>query len=74
MSLTNQSAGTNRTARRPRPSEADLVRARREGTNLAGDIPPARPAEPEKPLLRDPVLARSVDLIKALAVVRQSRP
>ncbi len=35
---------------------------------------PARAAEPQKPVIRDPVLARAVDLIKGLAVVRQSRP
>jgi hypothetical protein len=31
-------------------------------------------AEPQKPVLRDPVLARAVDLVKGLAVVRESRP
>ena len=74
LSLTNQPGGTNRPGRRPRPSEADLVRARREGTNLDAETLSSRPAEPEKPLIRDPALARSVDLIKALAVVRQARP
>ena len=32
-----------------------------------------RIVEPEKPLLRDPALARAVDLLKGLAVVRASR-
>jgi hypothetical protein len=35
---------------------------------------PARAAEPQKPVIRDPVLARAVDLIKGLAVVHQSHP
>jgi hypothetical protein len=38
------------------------------------DSAPARAAEPQKPVIRDPVLARAVDLIKSLAVVRKSRP
>jgi hypothetical protein len=73
-SATNQLDGTNRPARRPRATEADLVRARRDGTNLDTELPSARDAEPEKPLIRDPALARAVDLLKGLAVVRQSRP
>ncbi|TAK90310.1 MAG: hypothetical protein EPO07_20480 [Verrucomicrobia bacterium] len=63
---------TNRPPRRPRITEADLVRERREGTNIA-DFTPARDREPEKPQLRDPALARAVDLLKALAVVRKGR-
>lgn len=35
---------------------------------------PARAAEPQKPVIRDPVLGRAVDLIKGLAVVHQSHP
>jgi hypothetical protein len=38
------------------------------------DSAPARAAEPQKPAMRDPVLARAVDLIKGLAIVRESRP
>jgi len=68
--------GTNATRRRG-PSEADLVRARREGTSLEftqflADASPER-TDPEKPVVRDPVLARALDLIKGLAVVRQFR-
>ena len=73
QSLTNQPAGTNRVARRPRMTEADLVRARREGTNLDGELPEPRMVEPAKPLVRDPALARALDLLKGLAVVRASR-
>jgi C-terminal processing protease CtpA/Prc len=64
--------GTNRQIRRPRVSEADLVRERREGTNLnLEDFTAARDRESPKPLIRDPVLARAVDLLKGLAVVRR---
>jgi hypothetical protein len=31
-------------------------------------------SRPQKPVLRDPVLARAVDLVKGLAVVREARP
>ena len=50
-------------------SEADLVRAKiKDGDENAG-LPTARQAEPPKPFIRDPVLARAVDLIKGLAIV-----
>jgi hypothetical protein len=53
-------------------SEADLVRAKiKDGDEDEDTAPAARPAPP-KPVIRDPVLARAVDLIKGLAVVRQS--
>jgi hypothetical protein len=71
LSLTNQPAGTNR-ARRTRYNEAELVRERREGSAFDVELS-ARDNEPEKPLVRDPVLARALDLLKGLAVVRQSR-
>jgi C-terminal processing protease CtpA/Prc len=65
---------TNRPPRRPRISEADLVRERRDGTNLnTDDFTAVRDREPEKPLIRDPALARAVDLLKGLAVVRRAR-
>ena len=52
-------------------SEADLVREKiKDGDEDEGSAP-SRPAEPQKPFIHDPVLARAVDLIKALAVVRQ---
>jgi len=68
-----QAPGTNRVTRRPRPTEADLVRAKREGLPLDAELPGLREREPEKPLIRDPVLARAVDLLKGLAVVRRVR-
>ena len=54
-------------------SEADLVRARIKDGDQDEDSLPARPAEPQKPFIHDPVLARAVDLLKALAVVQPSR-
>lgn len=55
-------------------SEADLVRAKiKDGEEF--EPAPAEPAAaPQKPFIRDPVLARAVDLIKGLAIVRPSRP
>jgi len=54
-------------------SEADLVRAKIKDGDEDENSPPPHPAEPQKPFIHDPVLARAVDLIKGLAVVRQSR-
>jgi len=68
-SATNQVAGTNR-IRRPRFNEAELVRERREGANL--DLEGNDKDEPDKPSVRDPALARALDLLKGLAVVRHS--
>lgn len=77
--LTNHvsSAATNapgRDTNRPaaRVSEADLVRARRAGAadpeaEAEGSLPAARP------VVRDPVLARALDLLQGLAVVRRGR-
>jgi len=70
---TNSPAGTNRVTRRPRPNEADLVRARRDGLTLNADALAARDTQPEKPVIRDPALARAVDVLKGLAVVRRPR-
>ncbi len=68
----NQIASTNRPARRLRFNEAELVRERREGLSEA-DLTGAREHEPDKPLISDPVLARAVDLLKGLALVREAR-
>ncbi len=64
--------GTN-AARRARFNEAELVREHREGLNGEGESPLLRSREPEKPVVRDPALARALDLLKGLAVVRQAR-
>ena len=71
LSLTNVAGGTNSTARRPRFNEAELVRERREGLS-EGDMTGAKDHEVEKPIVYDPALARALDLLKGLAVVRQS--
>lgn len=72
--LTNSaSSATNRITRRPRTTEADLVRARREGVTFDPEQLLQREVEPEPAVIRDPALARAVDLLKGLAVVRRSR-
>jgi hypothetical protein len=53
-------------------SEADLVREKIKDGEQDEDSLPPRPTEPQKPYIHDPALARAVDLIKALAVVRQN--
>lgn len=63
---------TNRVLRRPRLNEAELVRERREGLGEE-DLTAMSPPEPEKPLVQDPALARALDLLRGLALVRQSR-
>lgn len=72
-SATNQTAVANRTPRRARLNEAELVRERREGISEA-DIQAFRNREPDQPQIQDPTLARALDLLKGLAVVRQGRP
>jgi hypothetical protein len=55
-----------------RISEADLVREKlNDSEELSGAMLPRHTA-PQKPLIRDPALARALDLIKGLAVVRES--
>jgi len=53
-------------------SEADLVRAKIKDGEEGENFPPARKSESPKPSIHDPVLARAVDLLKGLAVVRAS--
>lgn len=63
---------TNQPLRRPRYGEAELVRDRRQV--LQGEAPGARQrTEPEAPQLQDAVLVRALDLLKGLAIVRQTR-
>jgi hypothetical protein len=73
LSVTNKADGSIRTNRRPRLNEAELVRERRDAATAEGDSLDKRGDEPEKPVVRDPVLARALDILKGLAVVRQSR-
>jgi hypothetical protein len=63
--------GTNRVARRTRFNEADLVREHSMRSRGEGVAPGER--KPEVPVVNDPVLARALDVLKGLAVVRQGR-
>jgi hypothetical protein len=54
-------------------SEADLVRAKIKDGDGAANPPPPQKTALQPPVIRDPVLARAVDLIKGLAIVRASR-
>ncbi|HMP82331.1 MAG TPA: S41 family peptidase, partial [Verrucomicrobiota bacterium] len=68
------SGETRPPARRPRLNEADLVRQHREGNGgQNGDAPRAAERRLETPVIRDPALARAVDLLKGLAVVKSWR-
>ena len=73
LSLTNPVTGTNRPIRRTRFNEAELVRERREGLVRDSEAAPARENLSDRPVVHDPALARALDLLKGLAVVRQSR-
>ena len=55
-------------------SEADLVRAKIKDGDEFQNPPPPHAAGPQKPVIRDPVLARAVDLITGLAIVREFHP
>lgn len=67
LSLTNRGA-------RPRMNEAQLVRQRREGLDAdsARENPVASASA--RPLVRDPALARGLDLLKGLSLLKPSRP
>jgi C-terminal processing protease CtpA/Prc len=72
LSLTNQTNGMIHLVRRPRYNEAELVRERREGVSES-DLTALRGREPDRPMVQDPALARALDLLRGLALVRQSR-
>ena len=65
------SAAANRVRRVPL-NEAELVRERKEGINAESDALAAHDTTPEKPVVRDPVLARALDVLKGLAVIRKA--
>ena len=74
LSVTNQVNGTNRPARRSRFNEAELVRERKEGIALDLDVAAGKNGGREElPMVQDPALARALDVLKGLAVVRHSR-
>ncbi len=52
-------------------NEAELVREHQEGLSPDEAPPPTLKARPQRPVVRDPALARALDLLKGLAVVRQ---
>jgi len=54
-------------------SEADLVRARIKDGEDDSNLQPERLAEPPAPFIRDPVLARGIDFIKGVSILRLSR-
>ena len=77
-------AGNTNNSRRIRFNEAELVREHREGRTRDPDEGPVRrvkdaddalraAADVDSPVVSDPALARAIDLLKGLAVVRQSR-
>jgi Peptidase family S41 len=75
---TNASASGSSTnppgaSRRLKFNEADLVREHREGMDRDTNDPPKMHEETPRPVVSDPALARAIDLLKGLAVVRQSR-
>lgn len=72
VSASTTNAPGSRPARSRRLSEADLVREHRELTNQM-ESAPGREILPPKPAVSDPVLARALDLLKGLAVVRGNR-
>jgi hypothetical protein len=69
---TNTVAATNR-VRRLRFNEAELVRERKEGFLPEADAAVGGEDDPDRPVVRDPVLARALDVLKGLAVVRRAR-
>jgi C-terminal processing protease CtpA/Prc len=71
----SSNAGTNtlstNLARRFPRNEAELVRERREGANWDPESSRAARAATELPQVTDPVLARALDIVKGLALVRR---
>jgi len=54
-------------------SEADLLREKIKDREDTGAIAAPASRGPKKPVIQDPVLARALDLIKGLSIVRESR-
>ena len=71
--LTNVASLSVTNKPRRRLNEAELVRMLREGEDPEEETARAARAEPAKPMITDPALARAIDLLKALAVVRHTR-
>lgn len=74
-SASGKSGSTNQA--RPRINEAELVRMQKEGNLPDADAPLVpTPAKAEAPAntVRDPVLGRALDVLKAIAIVQPTRP
>jgi len=75
LAASTATAATNRLAK-PRLNEAELVRLKRQGLDPETELD-ARPtwlAEPPRQLVNDPALARGLDLLKGLSLLKSSRP
>lgn len=72
--LSGKAGATNRTARH-RINEADLVRMQKEGGGGDTDeyVSGTGPVTPGRPVVGDPVLARALDLLKGLEVLRKTK-
>ncbi len=68
-------SATNRPPRSVRPTEADLIRERKErpGMELEYTFAGSREPESEKPYIRDPVLGRALDLVRGIAALRPQK-
>jgi hypothetical protein len=72
--ISGSSTNPPQASRRLKFNEADLVREHRDGSDRDTNEPPQiREPEPQRPVVSDPALARAIDLLKGLAVVRQSK-
>ncbi|HXT13072.1 MAG TPA: S41 family peptidase [Candidatus Angelobacter sp.] len=69
---TNAAAGTNELVPRVLLNEAELVREHKAGENPDEQVA-RRPPQPQAPVVSDPALARALDLLKGLAVVRENK-
>ena len=72
--LAPEDSSTNTVANPPkrvRLTEADLVREHRTDGDAEEDVAPLGRTGPDGPVIQDPALARGIDLLKGLAVVRQ---
>jgi hypothetical protein len=78
LASTNKAVGMSASVRRARLTEAGLVRAHKQGLNPDDEegmaLNQPRETKPAAPVVNDPVLARALDLLKGLAIVRQARP